>query len=72
MSESRWVLVLLGSEETTAELPASGTLVIGCARARAGFVVEGQGIDEAHCVVGRTKEGDWACLLYTSDAADEL
>ncbi|HEX6884879.1 MAG TPA: FHA domain-containing serine/threonine-protein kinase [Planctomycetota bacterium] len=60
MSETRWILELLGGEGHTAELPQGGTLVIGCDRARAGFVVEGQGVDETHCVVGRTKEGDWA------------
>jgi protein kinase-like protein/FHA domain-containing protein len=60
VSEPRWILELLGGEPRTVELPQSGTLVLGCAPERAGFVLDGQGVDEAHCAIGRTKEGDWA------------
>jgi len=59
MSE-RLVLEILGGDERRIELPATGTLVIGCASDRVGLVIEGQGVDETHCAVGRTKEGDWA------------
>jgi hypothetical protein len=60
MSEPRWILELLGGEPRTVELPPAGTLVIGSSKERAGFLVEGQGVDETHCAIGRTKEGDWA------------
>ena len=60
MSEPRWILELLGEDSRSTELPLSGSLVLGCSRERAGFVLEGQGVDEAHCAIGRTKEGDWA------------
>ncbi|MSR61899.1 MAG: FHA domain-containing protein [Planctomycetes bacterium] len=60
MSDPRWVLELTGLDSRSVELPLSGTLVVGCANARAGFVIDGQGVDEAHCAIGRTKEGDWA------------
>jgi len=60
MSDPRWILELTGLDSRSVELPLSGTLVVGCASARAGFVIDGQGVDEAHCAIGRTKEGDWA------------
>ncbi len=60
MSESRWMLELLGEDARTVDLPASGSLVLGSSGERAGFVLAGQGVDEAHCAIGRTKEGDWA------------
>ncbi|MEW6073485.1 MAG: FHA domain-containing serine/threonine-protein kinase, partial [Planctomycetota bacterium] len=53
-------LVLLGEEGLWAELPMSETLVVGSAAERAGFVVRGQGVDPAHCAIGRTKGGGWA------------
>ncbi len=60
MSSTRWVLELLGGDSHATELPEAGTLVLGSSRERAGFLVEGQGVDETHCAIGRTKEGDWA------------
>ncbi|NOT31704.1 MAG: protein kinase, partial [Planctomycetes bacterium] len=60
MSEPRWILELLGEDSRSIELPLTGSLVLGSSRERAGFVLEGQGVDEAHCAIGRTKEGDWA------------
>ena len=53
-------LEVVGNGGQGVDLPAVGTLVVGSSRERAGFVVDGQGIDEAHCAIGRTKEGDWA------------
>ncbi len=53
-------LELLGEDGFGADLPAAGTLVIGRSRERASFVVDGQGIDDAHCAIGRTKEGEFA------------
>ncbi len=53
-------LVLLGDEELSCDLPESGMLVVGQSAARAGFVVPGQGIEDAHFAIGRTKSGGWA------------
>lgn len=59
MSEARLLLELLGADPRTVELPATGTLVLGSA-ARAGFRLEGAGVDESHCAIGRTASGEWA------------
>jgi len=53
-------LVLLGDERLSCELPESGMLVVGRSPERAGFVVPGQGVDDAHFAIGRTKGGGWA------------
>ena len=59
MSEVRLHLELLGADSRSVELPATGTLVLGSA-ARAGFRLEGAGVDESHCAIGRTASGEWA------------
>ncbi len=41
-------------------LPASGVLVIGASPVKAGLVLEGQGVSDVHCAVGRTKDGSYA------------
>ncbi len=53
-------LELLGEGAHGIELPATGMLVVGASPERAGFVVPGQGIEDAHCAIGRTKEGELA------------
>jgi tRNA A-37 threonylcarbamoyl transferase component Bud32 len=58
--QPRLLLVLEGDARPGAELPRSGMLVIGSSRERAGFVVEGEGVADVHCAVGRTKGGGWA------------
>jgi hypothetical protein len=42
------------------ELPERGTLVVGSAAERAQAVIGGPGVDDAHCAVGRTKDGGLA------------
>jgi serine/threonine protein kinase len=56
---SPW-LELQGDDRRVLELPEVGTLIVGSSPERAGFVVSGQGVDEAHCAIGRTRDGDWA------------
>jgi hypothetical protein len=58
--DPRLVLALDGDPRPGAELPQSGMLVIGSSKERAGFVVDGQGVADVHCAVGRTKGGGWA------------
>jgi len=57
MSE-RLLLELPG--RPSAELPRAGTLVIGRDAAHVGFVVEGAGVADVHCTIGRAKAGGWA------------
>ncbi|MEQ1894948.1 MAG: FHA domain-containing serine/threonine-protein kinase, partial [Planctomycetota bacterium] len=60
MNEPRLVLELIGEGARTQELPLTGTLVLGSSQDRAGFRIEGAGVDEAHCAIGRTASGEWA------------
>ncbi len=53
-------LVVLGDEDVWAALPERETLVIGSAADRVGLHVTGQGVDDVHCAVGKTKGGGWA------------
>lgn len=57
MSE-RLLLELPG--RPSAELPRAGTLVLGRDAAQVGFVVEGAGVADVHCTIGRAKAGGWA------------
>ncbi len=56
----RLVLELLGEGATLAELPRAGVLTIGSAASKVGFVVQGQGVSEVHCAIGRAKGGGFA------------
>ncbi|MCZ6599128.1 MAG: serine/threonine-protein kinase [Planctomycetota bacterium] len=51
---------VLGEEGVGAALPEAGTIVIGSSEERAGLVVHGQGVDDAHCAIGVVKGGGWA------------
>ena len=53
-------LEVLGEGGRRAELPERGMLVVGSSAERAGLVLEGQGIEDAHCAIGRVKTGGWA------------
>jgi len=57
--ERRLALELLGEDGRTVELPPRGTLVLGSGE-RAGFLIRGQGVDAAHCAIGRLKDGGYA------------
>jgi serine/threonine protein kinase len=51
---------VIGARSAPAELPRQGKLVIGSSGAKASFVVEGQGVADVHCAIGRIKGGGWA------------
>ena len=57
---SKLILRVQGDDALTSDLPASGMLVIGSSPERAGFLVDGQGVDDAHCAIGSVKGGGWA------------
>ena len=54
------VLELVGSELAPVELPRAGVLTIGSSLKSAHFHVEGQGVADVHCAIGRIKGGGWA------------
>ncbi len=56
----RLLLEVKGGGTAPAELPRSGMLAIGSDAERAGFVLGGQGVDDVHCAIGRTKDGTFA------------
>jgi serine/threonine protein kinase len=58
--EPRLLLVLEGDTRPGAELPQAGMLVIGSSTERAAFVVQGEGVADVHCALGRTKGGGFA------------
>ena len=60
VTEERLLLVLAGDDRAGAELPRQGVLTIGSAANRAGFVVEGAGVDGVHCAIARAKGGGFA------------
>ena len=51
----------------TAELPRQGKLIVGSSDERASVVVEGQGVADVHCAIGRLKSGGWALKDLGSD-----
>ncbi|MEM7308147.1 MAG: FHA domain-containing serine/threonine-protein kinase [Planctomycetota bacterium] len=53
-------LHLLGKDTPPTALPKSGTLVIGSSSERAGLILDGQGVEDAHCAIGVVKGGGWA------------
>jgi len=57
---TRLSIEVVGGDLAPAELPRSGRLIIGSSKERAGFVVEGQGVEAVHCAIGRIKGGGWA------------
>ncbi|MFM7295831.1 MAG: FHA domain-containing protein, partial [Planctomycetota bacterium] len=67
MSEPRLVLEVIGSSNAPIELPRQGTLTLGSSSARADVALEGQGVAEVHCAIGRAKSGGWAIKDLGSD-----
>jgi len=63
----RLLLQLVDGATPPAELPRSGVLTIGSSSDRAGFVVEGEGVADVHCAIGKTKGGGWALKDLGSD-----
>ncbi|HVS08655.1 MAG TPA: FHA domain-containing serine/threonine-protein kinase [Planctomycetota bacterium] len=58
-SERLWVDVV-GGDRAPIELPRAGVLSVGSSRERADLVLEGQGVADVHCAIGRLKGGGWA------------
>ena len=57
---ARLLIEVVGSDAAPVELPRSGVLSVGSSRERADLVVEGQGVADVHCAIGRVKGGGWA------------
>jgi hypothetical protein len=57
---ARLELHVVGADAAPQRLPDSGMLVLGASAERAGLVVDGQGVDDAHCAIGPVKGGGWA------------
>jgi len=65
-------LLLETAGRPAAELPRAGTLVVGSDPARVGYVVEGAGVADLHCAIGRAKAGGWAVKDLGSKAGTYL
>jgi serine/threonine protein kinase len=72
MSDERLLLVVVGEDRAGAELPRQGVLTIGSSKERAGFCVEGPGIEGLHCAIGRTKGGGFALKDLGSSSGTRL
>ncbi len=72
MSEERLLLVVVGEDRAGSELPRQGVLTIGSSKERAGFLVEGPGIEGLHCAIGRTKGGGFALKDLGSTSGTRL
>ena len=57
--ERLW-LEVVGGDRAPIELPRAGVLSLGSSRERADLVLEGQGVADVHCAIGRLKGGGWA------------
>jgi len=57
---AKLVLEVLGDGGGTHAIPDGGMLVLGASSDRAGLVVTGQGVDDAHCAIGPVKGGGYA------------
>jgi serine/threonine protein kinase len=58
--EARLLLELVGDVRAPVELPRQGVMTIGSSRDKADYFVEGQGVADVHCAIGRIKGGGWA------------
>jgi serine/threonine protein kinase len=58
--DERLLLCVIGDERPPAELPRSGRLVIGSSAEKVDLVLDGQGVAEVHCALGRARSGGWA------------
>ncbi|MBM3989949.1 MAG: FHA domain-containing protein [Planctomycetes bacterium] len=67
MSEARLVLELIGDARAPIELPRQGAMTLGSSATRADVALEGQGVAEVHCAIGRAKSGGWAIKDLGSD-----
>ena len=60
MSPTPRLSLELTNEGRFIELPGTGRLVIGCDPSKVDLVLEGQGVAEVHCTIGKIKGGGWA------------
>ena len=60
MSPARLELHVPGESGAPTAVPDAGMLVIGSSGERAGLVLDGQGVEDAHCAVGAVKGGGFA------------
>jgi hypothetical protein len=60
VSAARLSLTHVDEDAPPVPLPETGTLVIGASPERAGLVLRGRGIDDAHCAIGAVKGGGYA------------
>ena len=67
MSEARLVLELIGDSRAPIELPRQGAMTLGSSATRADVALDGQGVAEIHCAIGRAKSGGWAIKDLGSD-----
>ncbi len=58
--DKRLLLELVGGKSAPVELPRQGVLTIGSDAARADFQVDGQGVADVHCAIGKSKSGGFA------------
>ena len=57
---AEWGVLILGAESAPRPLPESGRMVLGSSSSHCDLQVEGQGVDETHCAIGRLQGGGWA------------
>ena len=67
MSEARLLLEVIGDARAPIELPRQGTMTLGSSASRADVALDGQGVAEIHCAIGRAKSGGWAIKDLGSD-----
>jgi serine/threonine protein kinase len=58
--DNRLLLEVRGGDQAPVELPRSGMMVVGSSSEKAGLCLDGQGVAEVHCAIGRTKDGGYA------------
>ncbi len=58
--EETLLLELLDGSGRRLELPDQGLAVVGSSRERAALLIEGEGVDDAHCAIGRVRPGGFA------------
>lgn len=59
-AEKRLVLEVVGAPGAPVELPRQGVLTIGSDRIKADLCLEGQGVSDVHCAIGKSKSGGFA------------
>ncbi|MCC7013564.1 MAG: protein kinase [Planctomycetes bacterium] len=58
--DQRLLLELAGDPRAPVELPRQGVMKIGSSKEKSDLHLEGQGVADVHCAIGRAKSGGWA------------